>query len=209
MSVTGLAMIFFVLVHVIGNSTIYFGSLNSYAAHLHALPFFVWAFRLTILAMFLVHSFFGIQLTLENQEAKPGSYAVTKSLSSTFAGRTMIWTGLVIIAFLVYHLLHFTLQVTNPEISSSRNLDALGRPDVASMVVNSFANSLISAVYIVSMVALGLHLSHGIQSLFQTTGLNNESLMPAIIKTGLIAAVILFLGYISIPAFVMLGILRG
>ncbi len=209
MAATGLAMLFFIVVHVIGNSTVYFGWLNAYAEHLHALPPLVWLFRLTLLAMFLLHSFFGIQLTLENRASKPGSYAVRKSVRATFAGRTMIWTGLLIAAFLAYHLLHFTFQVTNPEISSGRNVDVVGRPDVSRMVLMSFRNVFISCIYVISMIALALHLSHGIQSFFQTTGLDNERVMPAIIKAGMITAVILLLGYISIPAAVMLRILKG
>lgn len=159
MAITGLMMLLFVIIHAIGNSTIYFSWLNAYAEHLHALPPLVWIFRLILVTMFLLHAIYGIQLTLENRAAKPRAYAVRKDLSTTFASKNMIWTGLLIAAFLIYHLLHFTFQVTNPEISAGRNPDELGRPDVFRMVVLSFQNFFISSMYILAMIALALHLS--------------------------------------------------
>lgn len=209
MAITGLAMLCFVTIHAIGNSTIYFGWLNAYAEHLHALPPLVWIFRLILFTMFLLHAIYGIQLTLENRTAKPRAYAVRKDLSTTFASKNMIWTGLLIAAFLIYHLLHFTLQVTNPEISADSNMDSMGRPDVFMMVVLSFQKLFISLIYILAMIALALHLSHGIQSFLQTLGLSNERIMPAVIKAGTVAAVILLLGYISIPIVIIMGIVKG
>jgi succinate dehydrogenase / fumarate reductase cytochrome b subunit len=148
-------------------------------------------------------------LTLENDKAKPRGYAVKKNLSATFAGKNMIWTGSIIGVFLVYHLLHFTVQVTNPEISAGRNLDAAGRPDVFHMLVLSFQRAFIASIYVGAMIALALHLVHGIQSFFQTLGLNNDRTFPVIIKSGTFAAVIIFLGYIAIPIIILVGILKG
>ena len=119
---------------------------------------------------FIFH--FGITLTLENNAARPAPYAVKKNLRATFSGRTMIWTGLLIFVFLVYHLLHFTMRLTNPDISN--NIDALGRLDVFKMVVFSFKNFAIAGIYIVAMIILALHLSHGVQSFVQTFGLNSD-----------------------------------
>ena len=85
----------------------------------------------------------------------------------------------------------------------------LGRPDVYEMVVRNFQNFFISLSYILAMIALAFHLTHGIQSLFQTLGLNNEKTMPIIIKAGTITAIILSLGYISIPVLVLAGVLKG
>jgi succinate dehydrogenase / fumarate reductase cytochrome b subunit len=99
--------------------------------------------------------------------------------------------------------------VINPEFSASQNADMLGRPDVYGMVVLNFQNLFISLSYILAMSALALHLTHGIQSLFQTLGLNNENAMPLIIKAGAITAIILSLSYISIPVFVLTGVLKG
>jgi succinate dehydrogenase cytochrome b subunit len=168
-------------------------------------------FRLVMLLLFGVHVFLGVQLSLENNAARPQTYAVKKDRRATFAGKNMIWTGVAIAVFLIYHLLHFTLHITNPAISAGvgGNVDSLGRPDVYKMVVLSFQRTGIAAVYILSMTALGLHLSHGAQSFFQTLGLNNDQTIEVFEKIGIAAAVILFIGYASIPVVVLVGILKG
>jgi succinate dehydrogenase cytochrome b subunit len=208
MAATGQLMVLFIVLHVLGNSTIYFNWLNAYAAHLHALPPLLWSFRLVMLVLFSLHLFFGIVLTLENSASRPQSYMVKKNLESTFAGRNMIWTGAVIGAFLIYHLLHFTFQVTNPAIAAGKHPDALGRPDVFMMVMKSFQNTGISALYLVAVTALWLHLSHGIQSSFQTWGLNSEKSFPVVRGGGAAAAIILFIAYSAIPVVIVTGILK-
>ena len=208
MTITGQLMVLFVIIHVLGNSTIYVNWLNAYAVALHAFPPLLWLIRLIMIASVLLHVFLGIKVTLENRASKPQAYAITNHLSTTFAGRNMIWSGALIFSFLIYHLLQFTFQVTDPAIAAVRNLDALGRPDVLSMVVRSFQHTNIVLVYVVSMTALLLHLTHGIQSSFQTWGLNNDKSLPIIIKAGTITAVLLFLGYVAIPVVIALGILK-
>lgn len=203
-------MIAFVAAHLLGNTSMYYGpdGINAYAKALHRFSSLIWAFRLTLLAMFSLHIFYGIQLTLENRTAKPQGYALNGNIQTTFASRNMIWTGLLIVAFVVYHLLHFTFQVTNPDISAISHLDAMGRPDVFTMVVFSFRNFFISLVYICAMFALGLHLSHSIQSAFQTIGLNSEKTFPAIRKGGTLAAIIIFLGFAAFPLVILAGLLQ-
>jgi succinate dehydrogenase / fumarate reductase cytochrome b subunit len=208
MAITGQIMIIFVVIHVLGNSTIYFSTLNAYAAALHALPFLLWASRLVMFSMLCLHVWLGIVITLENGQAKPQTYAVTNHLSATFAGRNMIWTGSMIAAFLVYHLLHFTVQVLMPQSSALRNPDALGRPDVFMMVVQSFRNASIAAVYVVSVTALLLHLMHGIQSSVQTWGANNDRTRPYVTRGGVVAAIILYLAYGAIPVVIAAGLLK-
>jgi len=208
MTISGQLMVLFVIIHVLGNSTIYVNWLNAYAVGLHAFPPFLWAIRLVMIAAVLLHIYVGIVVTLENRASKPQAYAVTNHLSTTFAGRNMIWSGALIFSFLIYHLLQFTFQVTEPAIAAVRNLDAAGRPDVFSMVVQSFQQTGIVLVYLVSMTALLLHLTHGIQSSFQTWGLNNDRSLPVIIKAGTITAVALFLGYVAIPLVIALEILK-
>jgi succinate dehydrogenase / fumarate reductase cytochrome b subunit len=208
MTISGQLMVLFVIFHVLGNSTIYVSWLNAYAVALHAFPPFLWAIRLVMIAAVLLHVYLGIVVTLENRASKPQAYAVTSHLSTTFSGQNMIWSGALIFSFLIYHLLQFTFQVTNPAIAAVRNLDAAGRPDVFSMVVQSFQQMSIVLVYLVSMTALLLHLTHGIQSSFQTWGLNNDKSLPVIIKTGTITAAVLFLGYVAIPVVIALGILK-
>ncbi len=208
MSVTGLAMVIFVIIHLLGNASLFYGpdGINAYAKLLHSLGAFLWLIRLIMLAALCLHIFFGIHLTLENHAAKPQRYAVRKDLSATFAGRNMIWTGLLIAFYLVYHLLHFTLDGIYPGLSAYRNPDAVGRPDIFMMVVHSFRNIFVTGLYVFAMGALTLHLSHGIQSMFQTLGLNNEKTLPAIMKIGTIAALALFLAYVSIPVIIFAGL---
>jgi len=208
MAVTGQMMVLFVIIHLLGNTTIYFSNLNAYAAALHALPIPLWLIRLFMAAMLCLHVYLGIVVTLENKKAKPQSYAVTNHLSTTFAGRNMIWTGSVVGAFLVYHLLHFTFQIIDPAVSAIRNTDSLGRPDVLMMVVRSFQDAGIVSLYVTSVAGLLLHLSHGIQSSFQTWGLNNDRTLPMFVKAGTTTAVILFLGYAAIPLVIVMGLLK-
>lgn len=208
MALTGQAMVLFVIIHVLGNSSMYVGWLNAYAAHLHSLPFLLWVFRLTMMSLLLLHLVFGIVLTLENRSAKNHAYTKKKTIEATFAGRYMIWSGAVIGAFILYHLLHFTVQIVNPEISAKLNFDAFGRPDVLKMVVLNFQKLSILLVYTVGLTALFLHLIHGIQSSLQTLGLNTERTMPVVLGFGSVAALILFLGYIAIPVIVYFGMVR-
>jgi succinate dehydrogenase / fumarate reductase cytochrome b subunit len=210
MSVTGFSLVVFVSLHLLGNSSFYYGpgGINTYAAMLHGLGPFIWLIRSVMLAFLSLHVFFGIQLTLENRKAKAETYAVTQRLRSTFAGRSMIWTGLMTGAFLVYHLLHFTFYVTNPEISAYRHLDVMGRPDVFMMVVLGFRNQTIAFIYILALMSLALHLTHAIQSMFQTVGLNSERSESFISQAGIFTAIILFLGFIAIPISVVTGIVR-
>ncbi|MDP2158400.1 MAG: succinate dehydrogenase cytochrome b subunit [Nitrospirota bacterium] len=202
MAVTGLAMSLYVSIHLLGNMSVFSGpdGINAYAKMLHSLGPLLWVIRLIMAAALGLHMVFGIQLFFENRAAKPQRYAVRKDLSATFAGKNMIWTGLLIALYLGYHLLHFTVQVVSPEFSASRNLDALGRPDVFSMVMYNFRNAVVSIIYVTAMAAVGLHLTHGLQSIVQTLGLNNERTLPVTIKISAAAALALFLGYAAIPA---------
>ena len=206
MAITGQGMVLFAIVHVLGNSSIFIGpnGINAYAEHLHSLGPLVWVFRLVMLTLLVIHVIYGIQTTLENNAAKPQGYAVKKNLRTGFAAQNMIWTGLVLLAFLVYHLLHFTARVT-PDIVQA--VDSAGRYDVYKMVTSSFSHGLIAFVYVAAMVALCLHLFHGIQSFFQTMGWNNECTLPFFSKLGKALAVIFLIGYSSIPVFILAGIL--
>ena len=206
MAVTGQLMVLFVIGHVAGNSTIYFGKLNAYAAGLHALPFLVWAVRLAMLAVVCLHIYYAIRLKLENNAARPEPYQKKKELESTFSGRNMVWTGAIIGTFLVYHLMHFTFQVIDPATSARAHLDAAGRPDIFLMVARGLQRTGIALVYLFSVTALWFHLWHGIQSSFQTLGLNGERSFPYIRKGGSLAAFALYIAYASIPVALAVGL---
>lgn len=211
MAATGMCLVGFIIVHLLGNSSIFLGAngINAYAEHLHALGPIVWIFRAVLLGLFGLHIFFGIQLTLENRAARPIDYSQKKNIRTSFGAETMIYTGLAILAFAVYHLFHFTMHLTNPEISvSALPLDALGRNDVFSMMILSFQKFFISAIYVGAMVTLLLHLSHGVQSLFQTFGVLNGSTLPIMEKIARAAAIVIFVGFISIPVSILLGLIN-
>lgn len=206
MGATGLIMVLFVIVHLLGNSSIFAGpdGINAYAEKLRGLGPFVWAFRLFMLVMLGIHVLFGILVTLDNWSANPEKYKVKKMLKATFAGETMIWTGLLLLAFIVYHLLQFTVRIT-PDVILGE--DAKGRFDVFGMVTGSFRHASIAAIYVAAMVTLFLHLSHGIQSVFQTIGWNNEKTLPTFNRISKALAVLFLLGYSSIPVLILTGYL--
>ena len=204
MGVTGLFMVLFVIVHLLGNSSILAGpdGINAYAEKLHGLGPFVWAFRIFMGAMLVLHVIFGVLLTLENWRANPNKYGVKKMLKATFASETMIWTGLLLLSFLVYHLLQFTVRIT-PDVVLGN--DAKGRFDVFTMVRDSFRILPIALIYVAAMVTLFLHLSHGIQSLFQSVGLNNDKTLPQYSALGKVLSVIFLVGYSAIPVLILAG----
>jgi succinate dehydrogenase / fumarate reductase, cytochrome b subunit len=202
MAATGQLMIIFVLFHVAGNSTVYFDKLNAYAAGLHALPFLVWAVRLIMLAALSFHIYFAVLLKLENHAARPEPYQKKKEIESTFAGRNMVWTGAIIGTFLVYHLLHFTFQVIDPATAARAHLDTAGRPDVFLMVARGFQRTGIVCGYLFAVIALWFHLVHGIQSSFQTFGLNGDRSFPLVRRGSSLAALGLLAAYAAIPAVI-------
>ena len=205
-ALTGLFMLLFIVTHLLGNSTIFAGpdGINAYAEKLHGLGPFVLVFRIFMAAMLCLHVIFAVLLTLENRAANPGKYAVKKMLKATFASETMIWTGLLLLAFIAYHLLQFTIRVT-PDVVLGN--DAKNRFDVFTMVFSSLRITPIALLYVAAMVTLFLHLSHGIQSIFQTFGLNNDKTMPQFGALGKILSALFLVGYSAIPVLILAGIL--
>ena len=208
MAISGLVLAGFVLMHLLGNLLIYAGpeALNTYALKLRHLGDLLWVARGFLLGAVLVHLWTTIALARENAKARPRAYRIKAPLLTSYAAQTMLLSGVLALAYLVYHLLHFTFGVTYPSLFNKT--DAAGRHDVYSMVVLSFQHPLISWIYIVGVALLCLHLSHGIASVFQTLGLNNERIIPVVGWIGRVIAALLFLGYASIPASVLLGIVR-
>jgi succinate dehydrogenase / fumarate reductase cytochrome b subunit len=206
MAVTGLVMVGYVIIHMIGNLTIFAGpaAINGYAEKLHQIVPLLWSFRLVLLAAFILHIITGVTLYLENRNAKPVAYSYIKTVKTSFPSKVMIWTGLLLGAFVIYHLLQFTFRLTNPDISHM--VDAFGRPDVFSMVALSFRSASISLAYIFAMFILLLHLYHGIQSFFQSLGLNSAKTLPVIEKAGRVLACLLLIGFASIPFVFLMGL---
>jgi succinate dehydrogenase / fumarate reductase cytochrome b subunit len=206
MAVTGLLMVLFVIGHLLGNLSIFAGpdGINAYAQKLHELPVIVWATRIVMGAAVLIHLVLSIQITMENSTAKPEKYAVSRSLRATFASKNMIWTGVILGAFVVYHLLQFTFRVT-PDLALGT--DTLNRFDVYTMVVTALGKTVQAAIYVLAMVALFLHLSHGIQSTFQTLGVSNAFLLPRYGVAGKVLSGFFLIGYGAIPVLIVVGLL--
>ncbi|MGW8313794.1 MAG: succinate dehydrogenase cytochrome b subunit [Desulfuromonadales bacterium] len=209
MAVTGIVLVAFVCVHLLGNSSVFFGAnaINAYAQKLHSLGPFVWVFRLVMLAAFAIHIIFGIQLTLENRAATPDKNVQVKRLKTGFGAETMVVSGLLLLAFVIYHLLHFTIRVTNPDIYVPL-VGGHGMVDVYVMVVKGFHSALAVIIYLIGMGFLFLHVGHGFQSLFQTLGLNNDKSLPVMVTISKLLAFVLLIGYISIPLLIVAGLIK-
>ncbi len=209
MAVSGLMAFGFVTGHMAGNLQIFAGQeqLNHYAETLQQLGPALWVIRACMLAAFVVHIYMGVLLKLENYASRPIRYHERNTVKATLASRTMIWTGLTVLAFVAYHLLHYTVRITNPEYQSM--IDSLGRPDVYSMVIHGFQNYFVSGFYILAVGLLCFHLSHAIASMFQTVGWTTPSSLKKLEFLGNVFSALLFLGYIAIPVSVMAGVLTS
>ncbi|PIE22496.1 MAG: succinate:quinone oxidoreductase [Planctomycetota bacterium] len=212
-ALTGLMLVLFLLGHLLGNLLLYAGqdAMNSYAERLHSLGMGLWVIRAMLLAIFVLHITLAIRLNLHAASARPVPYA--KKLDpqvSSFATRSMVLTGLVVLAYLVYHILHFTVGVIQPDGKALIEIMEGGgqRADVYNMVVTGFQNPLVSISYIVAMALLALHLKHGITSFFQTLGMNHPSYNGFFEKLGMGLSLILFLGFSSLPVTCLLGIVK-
>jgi len=205
MAVTGFTFVGFVMGHMIGNLQLFLGQdqLNKYAEALHHLGGLLWIVRLLLATFFVTHIWTGVRLYLQNYSARPVSYKREDTVQASLSSRTMIWSGIGVLLYVVYHLLHFTLIVTNPEYAGLK--DSLGRFDVYSMVVLGFQNIWISTVYIIAILFLAFHVNHAVPSLLQTLGLSRDRYRTTIERLGTVIAVVVFLGYVSMPLAVLAG----
>jgi succinate dehydrogenase / fumarate reductase cytochrome b subunit len=204
-AITGAVLIAFIIGHLLGNLQIFLGPewVNSYAEHLRELGPVLWVIRAFLLINVLLHIFYTISLALENRRARPVRYKKKENVKATFASRSMALSGLIVLAFILYHLAHFTVRVTDPRFLLLK-ADPLNRYDVYSMMVYGFQNYLVSGFYVLGMFLLALHLSHGTSSFFQSLGLNDQKLTPRLAAAGRIFAWLIFIGYTSIPVAVLL-----
>ncbi len=210
-ALSGLVLLLFLAGHLAGNLLIYLGrtALNDYAEFLHhALHGTgVWFARAGLLAAIVVHVTATIQLARQNRAARQASrYVFETTVQASNASRTMITTGIIILSFIIFHLLHFTI-LPGPEDPGYHETATRGhmRPDVYNMVVRGFQNILIATFYIVSMAFLCFHLSHGFASVFQTLGWRTEKSAQLIDSLGKAYAAFIFFGNISIPLAVQFG----
>ncbi len=205
-AVTGVILILFVIGHLLGNLQIFLGPawINGYAEHLRDLGPLLWVIRAFLLVDVVAHIYYTVRLAIENRRARPTSYRRKDTVKATFASRHMVMSGLIVLAFIIFHLLQFSFRTTDPRFAILP-ADPLGHYDVYTMMVLGFSSPLVSGFYILALFLLALHLSHGSSSFFQSLGLNNKNLTPRLAQGGRIFAWLLFVGYSSIPVAVLLG----
>lgn len=209
-AVTGLAMVGFIIVHLAGNLLIFLGpeAFNDYSAKLHAIPELLWVARIGLIVAAVLHIYFTVKITRENRDARAVRYAVENSKrdDSGFARRYMIYTGVLVFFFLFLHLWDFTLSPKEGGrliIEGAHENEPLG---LYAVVWNDLGQLWRAIVYILAVCAVGMHLSHGIQSLFQTLGVNHERWTPLIIKASIAIGTAVAVGFSLIPIYI---ILRG
>ena len=208
-AITGIILILFVIGHLLGNLQIFLGPdwINGYSQHLRDLGPLLWLIRIFLLLTVIVHIYVTIRLAIDNRCARPEPYIDKEYVKATFASRHMVMSGLIVFVFIIYHLAHFTFRKTDPRFPLLK-LDPLNRYDVYSMMVYGFQNYFVSAFYVLGLFLLALHLSHGSSSFFQSLGLNDKKLTPRLAFGGRIFAWLLFIGYISSPIAVVLGLVK-
>jgi succinate dehydrogenase / fumarate reductase cytochrome b subunit len=227
MAVTGAVLVGFVTGHLVGNLQI-FGppdKINGYAHFLQSLGPALWAVRLGLLACVIAHIGIAVQLTIENRQARPEKYDFNHTIRATLSSRTMRWTGVVVLAFVLYHLAQFTLgwaqsddfKTRLPEYAMTADFHLLGFPivaqgqvvhDVYSMVFLGFANPVVSLFYIVAVGLLSFHLLHGAESMFQTLGWKSGPWAGLLKKIVALYCLLYLLGNLAIPGAIMTGIVK-
>jgi succinate dehydrogenase / fumarate reductase cytochrome b subunit len=208
-ALSGLGLVIYVIFHMLGNLQVFEGAhaLNGYAAFLRDMPIVLWTARIGLLSLAALHIVLAIQLTLRNRHARPVAYAVREYRQASFASRTMAASGLVLLLFIIFHLLHLTAGVIDP--SFAERLDAEGHRDVYGKIVHAFQNPFIVAFYLTGQLGLGLHLNHAVTSSLQTLGLERAAFNRLFKAAGPTVALLVVLGNVAIILAIFLGIVRG
>ncbi len=200
MAGTGVILVLYVIGHLLGNLQIFAGpeQMNRYAAFLHSQPGLLWVARVVLITAVVAHIWSSFLLWLEKRRARPVGYVKKNNVPASYASRTMMWSGPIIAAFVVFHILHLTTGDVLP----------IDPHDVYANIVDGFRHWYISAAYIVAVALLGMHLYHGLWSMFQSVGINHPRYTPGIQKFAAVSAIVITAGYISIPVSVLTGIVR-
>lgn len=219
MAVSGVLLVLFLLGHLSGNLLVFLGPdhINEYAHGLRTMGhgMVIWVVRLGLLSFFILHISAAITLARRNRQARPEKYSRVESRASTLASRSMLYSGLLLLTYVMYHLAHFTWGAVHSEFYAQPTYDIVVGgvvtatvPDVYTMVVKSFQQPLIAVLYILSMVMVGLHLNHAIASAFQTLGVTNRRFVPIIRKIGPALSIIIALGFSSVPLAIILEFVK-
>jgi succinate dehydrogenase / fumarate reductase, cytochrome b subunit len=203
MAVTGVALFGFVVGHLLGNLQIYLPpeKINHYSEALRALPTLLWGTRLVLLVSVWLHIWSSFALWRLQRAARPVAYVKKASINSTYASRTMLWSGPIVLAFVIFHLLHFTFGVVHPGGSFDKH-------NVYNNVVTGFQFWPVSLFYIIAMTMLCYHLYHGLWSMFQSLGFSHPVYTPWLRRLAKVAAILIAVGNISIPVAVLAGFIK-
>ncbi|MFY9723987.1 MAG: succinate dehydrogenase cytochrome b subunit [Bryobacteraceae bacterium] len=207
MAITGVMLVGYVFAHLLGNLQIYSSDpeqINRYAAFLHnpSNAAALWAARSVLLVAVVLHIIAAVQLWLQNRAARPVGYLKKADVPTSYAARTMIWSGPIVGVFVIFHVLHLTVGAVVPLRELGPNM-----PDVRYNVINGFSNPWISGFYILAMILLCLHLYHGMWSMFQSLGISHPRYTLVIKKAAAVLAILVAVGNCSIPIAVLTGLL--
>jgi succinate dehydrogenase / fumarate reductase cytochrome b subunit len=212
MAATGVVMVLFVIGHLVGNLQVFLGqeAINRYGHLLQTNVELLWPVRLVLLSIICLHIWSAASLTRENRAARPVTYAQWEPTAANYASRTMLMSGIIVALFIIYHILHFTVMVQGINFTGKGFQDLMDsehRHDIYGMLVQGFRQPLVCLIYVVGVGLLCLHLSHGISAMFQSLGWKNRSYGPCLDRAARWGAVVIFLGYISIPLSILLRLI--
>gem|GEM_PF-37795 len=230
MALTGLVLVLFVMGHMLGNLQIFLGAevINAYAYKLHnVMPeAALWGIRLFLLASIAVHIWAAVTLTLDNRKARPEGYVDGKVAQASYSSRTMRMSGIILLAFIIFHIAHFTARVvptmqydkagvlSPTEVPLVKDGEAVLKNghevmtfNVNDMMITGFEKLWVSAFYIIATGLLCMHLTHGVSSMFQSIGLRNSLWRLRLDRVALVYGWVVFLGFAIIPVAVMAGLL--
>jgi len=208
MSLSGVGLFGFVVVHMLGNLQLFFGPepINHYAHLLKSNAEIIWPARYGLIACVVVHIVTSLSLWYENRQARDHRYSQYQPTGSSLASRTMLLTGTLFLAYVVYHLLHFTIGTVQPEYM--KLVDAKGRHDVYRMMVLAFSDYRVSVLYVLGTGAICFHLSHGASAMFQSLGWKNHAYAERMTNVAKLVSFLIFLGYCAVPFAVLYGIVK-
>ena len=211
MAVTGIILVAFVVLHMLGNLQVFIGpeKMNRYAAFLQSLGELLWLARLVLIAATALHVLMAWQLSQIKRAARPVDYRKREPQVSTVASRTMRWGGVLILVFVIFHILHFTTGTVFPITSRpDAPYPAFSHTDVYGNVIAAFRSPWVVTFYVVVMLFLLLHLFHGAWSSVRTLGLAKPSPRPLQRQVATVIALVVWLGFTAIPVAVFLGVIR-
>lgn len=209
-AITGLIMYGFVIGHLLGNLLVYKGpaAINEYGQFLVDLGGGLWITRIVLLGAVILHIALTLSLTSRNKEARKNDYKKYVPKKSTVSSRWMATAGITILLFIILHLLHFTWHALPGSYVDYTLEDGRIVHDIYTMIVVGFQEPIYSVVYILAMIGLGLHIKHGFHSMFQTLGFHGPELTPNLQKVSAALAILITLGFISIPISVLTGLVN-